>query len=324
MVHPTFSRSTVFFPYYVITVCYAYCALSYLIKWTLSLSMECKLPIIFFVLKNKFVRCFVAYQHYPLPYARNPPISPTIRTFDLTLRTSFDFYSLNFILNCMPNLRRFIVTISCLSSMLFQWSTLFDGYRWQESLTRNTPNLDIFEILLRVEDLRPLVNIDSILKSFDYFKNKYNDWHVGIHRSPLPLNHQSRTREILIHTKLSLCPCIYSLEEQVYLRGFSCAKQVQYFKFRQTQVVLDRQSFSSTMDANFPHNLFYPNVSNLRIYVPLKRIALDTRSPCHLFNDVDCLTIDLDSSAVTVWEYIFGFCKSELRIRSYFVRFFSR
>ncbi len=105
----------------------------------------------------------------------------------------------------MPNLRRFIIAIIYLSSIPFDWRNVFDGYQWQQILTTNTPHLDIFDIFLLTKDLNLVSDVNATLKSFDYFTNKYDDWYVAIHRSPLDRNNQSKTRQTRIHKRISLC-----------------------------------------------------------------------------------------------------------------------
>jgi len=108
----------------------------------------------------------------------------------------------------MPNLRRFILSIIYLSSIPFCWRNLCDGYRWQQILTTNTPSLDIFDIFILAKAINLIPNIDTALKSFDYFANKYDDWYVAIHRSPLHRNDQSKTRETTIYKIISFCSFI--------------------------------------------------------------------------------------------------------------------
>jgi hypothetical protein len=134
----------------------------------------------------------------PAAYENNPPISSSMRTFDLTIRTLCDFRSLDFILHCMPNLRRFIVFINYPSNSAW-WRDVFDGYKWQELLTRNTSHLDVFDISLHIYGLNLVLDVDSALKSFDYFSRKYDDWYLGIHRARFSSNSDGKIREELIY-----------------------------------------------------------------------------------------------------------------------------
>jgi len=128
-------------------------------------------------------------------YENNPPISPSIKTFDLVIRTLCNFHSLNFILSCMPNLRRLIVTIIYSSSLSRLWTNIFDGYKWQQLLETNTLDLEIFDIYFHVYSLNFRSNMDTILKSFDYFTTKYNDWHLTTHQSPFSFNSKGKFEE---------------------------------------------------------------------------------------------------------------------------------
>jgi hypothetical protein len=108
----------------------------------------------------------------------------------------------------MPNLHRFIIAIIYLSSIPFYCRNVFDGYQWQQLLTINTPHLDIFDIFILAKDLNLVADINTTLKSIDYFTNKYDDWYVAIHRSPLHRNNQSKTRQTIIDKRISLCSLI--------------------------------------------------------------------------------------------------------------------
>jgi hypothetical protein len=95
----------------------------------------------------------------------------------------------------MPNLRQFIVVVIYRSSVPLTWTNLFDGYQWQQILTNNTPYLDTFNISIWVEDINLIPDVNTTLKSFDYFTNKYKDWYVAIERPFSYQNHQSKTIE---------------------------------------------------------------------------------------------------------------------------------
>jgi hypothetical protein len=99
----------------------------------------------------------------------------------------------------MPNLREFIITIIC-SSTISPWCRdIFDGYKWQQLLTRNTSYLNVFDIFLCTDGLNLVSDVDIVLKSFDYFATKYDDWYLAIRRSQCRFNNQSKIGDITVY-----------------------------------------------------------------------------------------------------------------------------
>jgi hypothetical protein len=92
----------------------------------------------------------------------------------------------------MPNLRRFIVTIIYSSLRSSLWTNMFDGCKWQQLLENNKLDLEIFDIYLHIYSLNFRSNMDTILKSFDYFTTKYNDWHLATHQSRFSFNSKGK------------------------------------------------------------------------------------------------------------------------------------
>lgn len=131
----------------------------------------------------------------PSAYEINPPVSPTIKTFELNLQTLCDFHSLNFILHCMPNLHRFIIAIVFPPSLSTQWTNLFNGNQWKQLLINKTPNLNIFDISLHKYGSNLLLDTDTVLKSFDFFVQKYDNWHLAIYRSLFSSTNKSKIKK---------------------------------------------------------------------------------------------------------------------------------
>lgn len=140
----------------------------------------------------------------PGSFRDNPPISCSMRIFHCTIQTPCNFQSLGFILACMPNLRRFMVTVINLSPIPLQWGEVFDGQQWQQILMTHTPYLDIFDILLITDKLNRVPNSFATLNSFDGFSRIYPDWYVAIHRLPLLERVQSKTRQMIIDQRIFL------------------------------------------------------------------------------------------------------------------------
>jgi len=99
----------------------------------------------------------------------------------------------------MPNLRRFIVTIICSSTILSWCRDVFDGYKWQKLLTTNASHLNVFDISLFIQGLNLVSDVDMVLKSFDYFATKYDDWYLAIRRSQCRFNNQSKIGDITVY-----------------------------------------------------------------------------------------------------------------------------
>ncbi|CAF3967219.1 unnamed protein product [Rotaria magnacalcarata] len=135
-------------------------------------------------------------------YEVNPPISFSITTFDLSIGTCFYFRSLRLILSCMPNLRRFIITIIVLTSTNSFCKNVFNGHLWQQLLSNSAPHLDVFEIFVMIKYANTKPNFDSLVNSFDYFARKFGDWHVAIHQSRRNYNTQNLCVSIPIDIKI--------------------------------------------------------------------------------------------------------------------------
>jgi len=103
---------------------------------------------------------------------------------------------LNFILRCMPNLRQFIITIICSSSFSSFCGNMFKGDQWQRLLTNGPSQLDAFDIFLFIKHSDLILDIDIVIKSFDYFASIYNDWYMAIHQFQHTRNNRSKTKEL--------------------------------------------------------------------------------------------------------------------------------
>jgi hypothetical protein len=74
---------------------------------------------------------------------------------------------------------------------------------------------------------------------------------------------------------------------------------------------------------NVQHHLFYSDINNLHIKIPVKPIVSHTQSTGQLLKNINCLIIELDSSTLTFWQDMCDLCKSDLFIQYHFVWFFS-
>ena len=135
----------------------------------------------------------------PATFEINPPISPTIKIFHLNIHRLYSFHSLDFVLRCMPNLRQFIISIIISSFLTSNSLTIaLMGDEWQRLLSINTPHLDIFDIFLSIKNTDMGADTNAIIKSFDYFARKYEDWYVAVHRSRPSFNTRSKIEQIIV------------------------------------------------------------------------------------------------------------------------------
>jgi hypothetical protein len=100
----------------------------------------------------------------------------------------------------MPNLRQFFFS-TIISSLPASHSLTIAlmGNEWQRLLSINTPHLDIFDIFLSIENTHMVADTNVIIKSFDYFARKYEDWYVAIHQSRPSFNTRSKIEQIIAY-----------------------------------------------------------------------------------------------------------------------------
>ena len=112
-------------------------------------------------------------------YTGEFPVASHLIAFELDLRYVYDVSSLGRILQCMPNLRRFTVTVAA-TYMLYQYiSRVLDGSYWRDVLSRSSPTLLKFDFLICLHVWDDPVDLDEIVQSFDYFPTRFNGWHMA-------------------------------------------------------------------------------------------------------------------------------------------------
>ncbi len=89
-------------------------------------------------------------------------------------------------------------------------------------------------------------------------------------------------------------------------------KRIRFLNSTQVRIVLGMQNLPMTTIVDVQHHLFYSDINNLHINIPVKRIVFDTQSPSRLFNNIDSLTIELDSSTLSFWQDMGDLCKLDL------------
>jgi hypothetical protein len=57
-----------------------------------------------------------------------------------------------------------------------------DGHVWQDMLECYVPHLSKFEFHMTILKRYPRLNLDIVVKSFEYFVTKYPNWNILIDR----------------------------------------------------------------------------------------------------------------------------------------------
>ena len=141
----------------------------------------------------------------PSSYATNPPISPSILSFEVVLMTFFDFRSLDLILHCMPNVRQLILSIISWSPQLTPHQHMLHGDQWERLLAHRTPQLDVFNLFICIRHSRLPLSPKAVIDSFGYFAKRYDDWRITINRARSAVHSRSkrwRTSHFQIRTDL--------------------------------------------------------------------------------------------------------------------------
>lgn len=82
----------------------------------------------------------------------------------------------------MPNLIRFQFHLAI---RIAKWpfpGELLDGDLWKQMFELYLPHLSIFEFHMSIVKSLPRLDLNIIVKSFEYFVNKYPNWHMVIDR----------------------------------------------------------------------------------------------------------------------------------------------
>jgi hypothetical protein len=82
----------------------------------------------------------------------------------------------------MPNLIRFNFLLTIPKKEWTFPGKLLDGYVWQQIFERYVPCLSKFEFHMTIWKRYPRLGLDIVINSFDYFVEKYFNWHMVIDR----------------------------------------------------------------------------------------------------------------------------------------------
>ena len=118
----------------------------------------------------------------PNLYTDDLPISPHLAVFELELVLVYDVSFLSRVLDCMPNLRQFTVTVAAIHGVTSYVSDVLDGSYWRDVLSRSSPGLLKFDFLICVSKIGTFVNLDDIIDSFAYFLTRFDGWHMAASR----------------------------------------------------------------------------------------------------------------------------------------------
>jgi hypothetical protein len=111
------------------------------------------------------------------------PILSHLTFLDLYTVEIEDVSFLDDILNCMPNLIQFTITVMLSRKILTDIIDVLDGYFWEELLSQHVPRLCKFDFFISVIHTGPqLVDLDDIVDSFEYFRTRYDGWHMTASR----------------------------------------------------------------------------------------------------------------------------------------------
>jgi hypothetical protein len=133
-------------------------------------------------IKNQMFFCFSVSIPTPSINENDLPILPQVISFDLVIMTRCDSRLIGYILRCMPNLMNFYFHLS-LKEPKWQFSDeLLDGHVWQDMLECHVPHLSKFEFHMTILKKYPRLNLDIVIKSFEYFVKKYPNWNIIIDR----------------------------------------------------------------------------------------------------------------------------------------------
>ncbi|CAF3864820.1 unnamed protein product [Rotaria sp. Silwood1] len=244
------------------------------------------------------------------------PILSQVISFELAIIAMCDNHSIGYILRCMPNIKHFYFHLAVRSAEwpfpgelldgyvwqqmlelhlpylskfefhIAEWpfpGELLDGYVWQQMLELHLPYLSKFEFHMSIVKIFPILDLDIIVNSFEYFVRKYSNWHMIIDRWILDCQYQEefvmlRTLNYHKHksTIATYIPCIY------------CGS----FDTRSTTAMID------------DHYSFYSNIRHLKIVMTEKRPNVTWSSP--LFQQITYLLVEIPIINSSWWNNLFS------------------
>jgi hypothetical protein len=133
-------------------------------------------------IKNQMFFCFSVSIPTPSINENDLPILPQVISFNLVIMARCNSRLIGYILRCMPNLMNFYFHLLVKESTWPFPGGLFDGHVWQDMLECHVPHLSKFEFHMTILKKYPRLNLDIVVKSFEYFVKKYPNWNIIIDR----------------------------------------------------------------------------------------------------------------------------------------------
>ncbi|CAF1089055.1 unnamed protein product [Rotaria sordida] len=211
------------------------------------------------------------------------PILSQLTSFNLLIGASCDIWSISSILHCMPNLKHFYFHLIVQTSSWPFTNQYLDGYVWQQIFENNLSYLSKFEFHMTVTKRIPKLDLDFVINSFNYFVEKYSNWHMIIDR----WIYGSRLQDELI-----------ILRTKNYIKGKFTAKinipciHCRTFETRTTETRID------------DHYSFYSDITRLILYIQNKKSNVTWFFP--LFQNVTNLLVEMPIIKSTWWNSLFN------------------
>ncbi|CAF1192751.1 unnamed protein product [Rotaria sp. Silwood1] len=205
------------------------------------------------------------------------PILTQLISFNLEIYAICDSRSISYILRCMPNLIRFHFILAIRKSEWFYAGELLDGYLWEQMFELYVPCLSKFDFHMSIFKPLPKLNLDMIVNSFEYFVEKYSNWHMIIDQWTTNRKHR---------------------EEFVMLRTLNYEKRQSIVNVNIPFIYWDSFKTRSTLPDD--HYCFYKNETHLNIYMTWDTPIITWSYP--LFSQVTYLCIDMPKKCPSLWK----------------------
>ncbi|CAF4470688.1 unnamed protein product, partial [Rotaria sp. Silwood2] len=219
----------------------------------------------------------------PTAYYNNLPVLPCLEYFDLQTKTMCDIHSLSLILRCMPNLHQFIFTFMSSHEISLYIDDMLDGHQWQQMLTSYVPHLETFDFLIGLFYTRPILNMDYIVHSFQYFVAHYNGWHMAIEHSRLITDES---------------------EDYISLRTLTYSMNRRENDPVESNILLGTFDVRSTLTIDAQYHYFHNHNRKLEVIIPLNMSLTGNLPSSPPFQNVQHLIVIFQMSISTLWKNI--------------------
>ncbi|CAF4953276.1 unnamed protein product [Rotaria sp. Silwood1] len=217
----------------------------------------------------------------PLTNENDLPILSQLTSFDLTLTAMFDIWSISHILCCMPNLKYFYFHLIPPSAHWPFTDQYVDGYVWKKMFELHLPCLSKFQFHMTIIKRLPKINLDFVVTSFNYFVNKYSNWHMIVDRWTYSSHPQ---------------------EEYIVLRTLNYGKRKSISKVELGFLNCATFEIRSTRKTRDDHYSFYSDIEDIELYITNERSNVTWSSP--LFQHITYLVIEMSIIKSSWWNYL--------------------